>query len=201
MKFFCFLRFISPLFFMCFCEWSSRKIPEYTKHVDIQINYKGIKPETRKVREWGWKREFFFRVIFLFLLFLFYDFLQLFFFCFSLILFWFSSLSVSLMIGVESVLFFLFLFWIAVWALCVTPNGWLCSGSDDKTIRIWDLKSNQCLTTLQGHTNYGTLFITWALIFRVLPFKYWQVFVIYVDFVYFYFVSPFFFIILFYLVL
>jgi WD40 repeat protein len=29
----------------------------------------------------------------------------------------------------------------------------LASGSDDKTIKIWDLKTNSLLNTLEGHTD------------------------------------------------
>ena len=28
----------------------------------------------------------------------------------------------------------------------------ICSGSDDKTVRVWDAESGQCLTVLEGHT-------------------------------------------------
>lgn len=38
---------------------------------------------------------------------------------------------------------------------------WLFTGSDDNTIRIWDLKSGACLEELIGHTN-GVLTMTFA---------------------------------------
>ena len=35
-----------------------------------------------------------------------------------------------------------------------SPNGQtLASGSDDHTVRLWDVTSGQCLKILQGHTN------------------------------------------------
>jgi len=50
------------------------------------------------------------------------------------------------------------------WVLCLetyatyTEDGrvvssWLLSGSDDNTIRIWDIESTKCLEELQGHKN------------------------------------------------
>lgn len=38
-----------------------------------------------------------------------------------------------------------------VTALIILPNGNLVSGSEDKTIKIWDLHTNTCLKTLEGH--------------------------------------------------
>ena len=35
----------------------------------------------------------------------------------------------------------------------------LYSGSYDKTIRAWNLDTNECITALQGHTSYVTCFI------------------------------------------
>jgi len=50
------------------------------------------------------------------------------------------------------------------WVLCLlayvayNPDGsvksqWLLSGSDDNTVRIWDIKSGKCLEELIGHKN------------------------------------------------
>jgi hypothetical protein len=39
-----------------------------------------------------------------------------------------------------------------VLSLAVSPDGfWAASGSRDKTIKIWDLKTRECKTTLKGH--------------------------------------------------
>ena len=40
-------------------------------------------------------------------------------------------------------------------SLLVTKNGWIVSGSADKTIKIWfnDLTSSSCFFTLSGHTD------------------------------------------------
>src|SRR5262245_49104226 len=37
-------------------------------------------------------------------------------------------------------------------SVAVSPDGkWAVSGSDDKTVKIWDLESGKCRTTLKGH--------------------------------------------------
>ncbi len=36
----------------------------------------------------------------------------------------------------------------------VLPNGQLASGSDDHTIKVWDLASKACVQTLSGHTDW-----------------------------------------------
>jgi len=41
-----------------------------------------------------------------------------------------------------------------VYSVAVSPDGsWAASGSEDKTIKIWDLETGQCRATLQGHTD------------------------------------------------
>lgn len=38
-------------------------------------------------------------------------------------------------------------------SVAVNPDGtWAASGSDDKTVKIWDLETGQCRATLEGHT-------------------------------------------------
>jgi WD40 repeat protein len=40
-----------------------------------------------------------------------------------------------------------------VWAVAVAPDGsWIASGSDDKTVRIWDVKTSQTRAVLEGHS-------------------------------------------------
>ena len=46
----------------------------------------------------------------------------------------------------------------AVYCLIV-HNNILYSGSGDKTIRAWNLDTNECITALQGHTNGVTCLI------------------------------------------
>ena len=33
-------------------------------------------------------------------------------------------------------------------------GGTLASGSDDQTVKLWDVASGECLRTLEGHSNY-----------------------------------------------
>ena len=42
-----------------------------------------------------------------------------------------------------------------VWSLCMTPDGRLVSGSEDEYIKIWDLNTGECQTTLKGHSKAG----------------------------------------------
>ena len=37
-------------------------------------------------------------------------------------------------------------------SIAISPDGkYIVSGSDDKTIKIWDFKTAECLNTLEGH--------------------------------------------------
>jgi WD40 repeat protein len=39
-------------------------------------------------------------------------------------------------------------------SVAVSPDGtWAASGSDDRTIKIWDMETGECRTTLEGHTD------------------------------------------------
>jgi len=35
-----------------------------------------------------------------------------------------------------------------------SDSKYLCSGSDDKTIKVWNVATGECVKTLTGHTNY-----------------------------------------------
>ncbi len=40
-----------------------------------------------------------------------------------------------------------------VWAVAISPDGRrVISGSEDETLRVWDLDGGRCLATLKGHT-------------------------------------------------
>ena len=43
-----------------------------------------------------------------------------------------------------------------VWDVAVTPDGkTVVSGSDDNTLKVWDLKTGQCRATFEGHSKGG----------------------------------------------
>ena len=43
----------------------------------------------------------------------------------------------------------------SVSSVTITPDGkYIVSGSWDRTIKIWDIKTAECLNTLEGHSNY-----------------------------------------------
>jgi len=44
-----------------------------------------------------------------------------------------------------------------VWTVAFSPEGkTLASGSDDGTVKLWDVRTGNCVTTLQGHIS-GTV--------------------------------------------
>ena len=45
----------------------------------------------------------------------------------------------------------------SVMSVALTPDGRKgISGSSDKTVRVWDLESGECLKVLEGHTGNGS---------------------------------------------
>ena len=45
--------------------------------------------------------------------------------------------------------------WNTVLSVCTTLDGRLVSGSEDKSIKVWDLLSGECQLTLKGHSGGG----------------------------------------------
>jgi WD40 repeat protein len=42
-----------------------------------------------------------------------------------------------------------------IWSVAVSADGRTAvSGSDDKTVRVWDLATSRCTTVLEGHTDF-----------------------------------------------
>ena len=41
-----------------------------------------------------------------------------------------------------------------IWCLCPISNKILASGSEDETIKIWNIEDRSIISTLSGHTNY-----------------------------------------------
>ena len=40
-----------------------------------------------------------------------------------------------------------------MWSVSFSPDGTkFASGSDDKTVKLWDVTSGECLKTLEGHS-------------------------------------------------
>ena len=74
----------------------------------------------------------------------------------------FNSVFVSVLIkrllklfGVTDLFYICVIICNTVDALCMTLDGRLVSGSDDSSIKIWDLSSGECLKTLNGHSYAG----------------------------------------------
>ena len=44
-----------------------------------------------------------------------------------------------------------------VFSVCFSPDGrWLALGSEDRTVRLWDVETGACVRTLEGHGNRVT---------------------------------------------
>ena len=49
----------------------------------------------------------------------------------------------------------------SVYSVCKVEPGVIASGSDDNKIKIWNIDTGECRRTLEGHTKYITLKISW----------------------------------------
>jgi len=38
-----------------------------------------------------------------------------------------------------------------LWSVAFSPNGYLLASGSDRTVKLWDVSSGECLKTLQGH--------------------------------------------------
>ncbi len=58
----------------------------------------------------------------------------------------------------------MFLQWVI--AIAVLPDGRIVSGSNDKTLRIWNSGNGVCLKKLEGHTKVSDVAICVLLVVR-----------------------------------
>ncbi len=38
-------------------------------------------------------------------------------------------------------------------SVCVMPDGRVISGSNDTTLKVWDISRGECIQTLEGHSS------------------------------------------------